>query len=76
MCYTNTNLTLEKKHSTNLALSEVTDQVYANLTVDNYGLGIYLDFQGTFDTVDHKIRLEKLNHCGKKGIYRIGSKGV
>ena len=31
-----------KNHSTNLALLEVTEQLYANLNVDNYGLGIYL----------------------------------
>ena len=33
-----------KTHSTNLALLEVTEQLYANLNVDNYALGIYLDF--------------------------------
>ena len=52
-----------KTHSTFLAL-EVAEKLYANLDVNNYGVGIYLDFQNKFDTVDHEILLYKLNHCG------------
>ena len=35
--------------------------------MDNYGLGIYLDFQKAFNTVDHEIMLLKRNHYGIRG---------
>ena len=56
-----------ENHSKNLALLEVTGQIYASLDVDNYGLGIYLDIQNAFDTVDHEILLHKLSHYGILG---------
>ena len=34
----------------------------------NYGCGILIDLQKTFDTVSHSILLRKLYHCGIRGV--------
>ena len=56
-----------KSHSTNLAIVEVIDKIYANLNQNNIGLGIFLDLKKAFDTVNHEILLYKLEHYGIKG---------
>ena len=56
-----------KNHSTILALIEVVDTIYENLDNHEYGIGVYLDLQKAFDTVNHEILLYKLNNCGVRG---------
>jgi len=57
-----------KNYSTILALLEVTDSIYKNLDEGNLGVGIYLDLQKAFDTVNHDILLYKLYNYGVRGI--------
>jgi len=57
-----------KHHSTTLALIDVIDNIYSHLDNREYVLGIYLDLQKAFDTVDHSILLWQLNHYCIKGV--------
>jgi len=57
-----------KCHSTSMALIEMVDNVYANIDSKNVTVGMYLDLQKAFDTVDHKILLCKLEMYGIRGL--------
>jgi len=56
-----------KNHSTALALLEITDSIYKWLDDQNYVIGLYLDLQKAFDTVNHSILLHKLSNYGIRG---------
>jgi len=55
-------------HSTTLALIDVVDKLYENLDKHNKVIGIYLDLQKAFDTVNHDILLHKLYNYGIRGV--------
>ena len=57
-----------KHYSTTLALVDVVDKIYKHLDDGKLGVGIYLDLQKAFDTVNHRILLRKLYHYGIRGI--------
>ena len=56
------------KYSTNHALMSLTETVRNALDNSNFACGIFVDFQKAFDTVDHNILLNKLDHYGVRGI--------
>ena len=56
-----------EKHSTILALINLTDKIKNAIDKGNYAVGIYIDLRKAFDTVDHYILLRKLEHYGIRG---------
>ena len=56
-----------KGHSTSLALFEVCEMIIKELDSKNKVMGIFLDLQKAFDTVDYDILLYKLRCYGVRG---------
>ena len=46
----------------------MTQQIKDNIDKGNLAVGVFVDFQKAFDTVNHKILLRKLDHYGIRGI--------
>ena len=72
-----------EKRSTEHVILGITHQIKSNMDNKLYTSGILIDLQKAFDTVHHSILLEKLNHCGIRGIihdwfasYLVGRKQI
>ena len=42
----------------------ITDKIRDALDNKSLAIGVFLDFQKAFDTINHKILLDKLEHSG------------
>ena len=49
------------------ALVSLTESIRNSLDDNKFGCGIFIDLQKAFDTVNHKILLNKLEHYGIRG---------
>ena len=65
--YNDSQYGFRKKHSTEHAALELVDIISQELEKGNTPLNIFIDLSKTFDTLDHKILLNKLNHYGFSG---------
>ena len=67
-CIFNLQFGFREKHSTNHALIDLTENIRNALDNNLFAVGIFIDLQKAFDTVDHNILLNKLEHYGIRGI--------
>jgi len=57
-----------KSHSTTHALLNLVERIRQCLDKGQVAVGVFVDLQKAFDTVDHKILCHKLNHYGIRGL--------
>ena len=58
----------KKKHSTHMAIDNLYDIITSAVDKKLHTVGMFLDLSKAFDTLDHSILLQKLNHCDIRGI--------
>ena len=56
-----------KKCSTAHSLIEITEKIKESIDSGKFGCGIFIDLKKAFDTVNHQILLQKLEHYGIRG---------
>ena len=57
-----------KNNSTSFALLQITEKIKESIDNKKYGCGIFIDLRKAFDTVNHSILLQKMEHYGVRGL--------
>ena len=55
-------------HSKQYAIIDIVNVIKNNMDQKRFTCGIFLDLKKAFDTIDHLILLQRLNHYGIRGI--------
>ena len=64
------------KHSTNHAVHEFVVDTICSMENKKHTMGVFLDLSKAFDTIDHKILLNKLSWYGVRGMAMDGLKAI
>ena len=57
-----------KKHSTSMAIVELVEEITTAMDNSMSTVAVFIDLKKAFDTVDHNILLNKLEHYGIRGL--------
>ena len=55
-------------HSTCMAVLNMCDNISKSIDKNEFAIGVFIDLAKAFDSLDHNILLNKLNHYGVRGI--------
>ncbi len=56
------------KHSTHMAILDMYDKISESIDKHEVSIGIFIDLSKAFDTINHKILIDKLEHYGIRGV--------
>ena len=57
-----------KKYSTKLSVVNLSNALLKSIDEGKLTIGVFIDFQKAFDTINHDILISKLSHYGIRGI--------
>ena len=67
-CFYDFHFWLRLNFSINTALMSVIESIQNKIDQDEYLAGVLVDLEKAFDTVDHDILINKLEHYGIRGV--------
>ena len=66
--YLGPSIWIQKETLYTQTLIKITETIRKALDKDDYACGIFIDLQKAFDTVNHEILIDKLNHYGIRSV--------
>ena len=64
---TNNQYCWRSKHDTSMAVIEMVDKISQTIDTGDYSIGIFILLSKAFDTLDHYVLFDKLEHYGVRG---------